>query len=278
MSSHNAEEDHFSLLCNMAVCLENELLETNTREYCSRCERPIPVCICAYLPKTNITLQKNIKIWIFQHPHEEKRTLRTTRILEKCLDVKNFQILIGKKFSPMKFPELEEVYQNINTFVLYPSPTSITLEEFRKLIEDKEKLKNASNNENQTIEDRTFHIILIDGTWDQASGIYWNNEILQELKQIKINASFTSNYIIRTQPRENFLSTLETVSIIVSTIENKPQLQEDLIKPLRALCEFQIQNGAMKHHSKEYLIVNGQYDKPISKRNVYRLTKDTKLK
>ncbi len=49
------------------------------------------------------------------------------------------------------------------------------------------------------------------------------------------------------------------------------------MRPLKALCDFQIQNGSECHQSKEYLILNGLYTKPISKRNIHRLTKNTKL-
>jgi len=84
------------------------------------------------------------------------------------------------------------VYENPNTFVLYPSKTAISLEQFRTLIEENEKSNSRNDNlitnndivTKKTTDDRTFHVILIDGTWDQASGIYWNNLILQQLKQV----------------------------------------------------------------------------------------------
>lgn len=48
-----------------------------------------------------------------------------------------------------------------------------------------------------------------------------------------------------------------------------------LLKPLQALCSFQIQHGAQIHHSKEHLIKNGQYDKilPKNKRKIRRMQK-----
>ncbi len=55
------------------------------------------------------------------------------------------------------------------------------------------------------------------------------------------------------------------------------KIHTDLLKPLKALCDFQIECGAQEHQSKEYLILKGLYTKPISKRNIYRLTKNTKL-
>ncbi len=50
-----------------------------------------------------LNLKKNVKIWCFQHPKEEKRSLRTTRILEKCLDEENFEILKSRRFNENKY-------------------------------------------------------------------------------------------------------------------------------------------------------------------------------
>lgn len=48
-----------------------------------------------------------------------------------------------------------------------------------------------------------------------------------------------------------------------------------LLKPLQALCSFQLQHGAQIHHSKEHLIKNGQYNKvmPKNKRKIRRMQK-----
>ncbi|KAG9335730.1 hypothetical protein JZ751_004266 [Albula glossodonta] len=46
-----------------------------------------------------------------------------------------------------------------------------------------------------------------------------------------------------------------------------------LLRPLRALCSFQLQHGAQVHHSKEHLLRNGIYDKPMptNKRKIKRM-------
>ena len=48
-----------------------------------------------------------------------------------------------------------------------------------------------------------------------------------------------------------------------------------LLKPLNALCSFQLQHGAQVHHSKEHLLRNGMYDKPMpkNKRKIKRMEK-----
>ncbi len=62
--------------------------------------------------------------------------------------------------------------------VLYPSETAISLHDFGQLIEANEQIKN------KTVEESTFHVIIIDGTWSQASGIYYTNLELHSLKQV----------------------------------------------------------------------------------------------
>lgn len=278
---------HFESLCSMVDQLGSDQLPVNDanylrRDYCDRCERPSQVCLCDHLPAEKINLKKLLKIWIFQHPKEEKRILRTTRILEKCLPDSNFEILKSKRFSVEKFPQLKEVYNNTDTYVLYPSDTSIDITDFRNLINDS-SIKNQQKNSNETGQpnqdiSNIFHLILIDGTWAQASGIYYTNKDLHKLKQIKIeNIDFTSAYTIRTQPRDCFLSTLETCAIIISTIEENEQLYHDLVKPLKALCKFQFEHGAVPHQSKEYLLFNGLFKKPLSKKMFNKITKNSKF-
>ncbi len=85
----------------------------------------------------------------------------------------------------LRFPELEDVYNNKNTVVLYPSETSVSLDDFSLLIDSKKKEINNDEIENlEKNNQEMFHVIVIDGTWPQASGIYFTNLELQKLKQV----------------------------------------------------------------------------------------------
>ena len=54
------------------------------------------------------------------------------------------------------------------------------------------------------------------------------------------------------------------------------KIHDDLVRPLKALCDYQLEYGAVSHQSKEHLIFNGLYKKPISKQNFNRFTKNSK--
>lgn len=59
---------------------------------------------------------------------------------------------------------------------------------------------------------------------------------------------------------------METAAEALSILENKPCWKIDLLRPLAALCEYQINHGAVIHESKELRLKNHTYPKLIGKR------------
>lgn len=77
---------------------------------------------------------------------------------------------------------------------------------------------------------------------------------------------------------EQCLSTVETAALALAHVEADPSIFETFVKPLEALCNFQLSHGAQKHASKEYLVVNGLYDKPVPKNILRKLRNKDELK
>lgn len=159
----------------------------------------------------------------------------------KCLIYK------GKKFPQPRHEALEYILNQPNTVLLYPSKIAIDIRDLE------------SNNE-------SYYLVLIDGTWPQAKAIYASSPILHKMKQVKLITSGISSYIIRTQPTEGCLSTLETAAEALSQLEKDPKYREQLVQPLHVLCQYQLDNGAVTHQSKEFLIKSKTYPKLIGKR------------
>ncbi|XP_011356569.1 DTW domain-containing protein 2 isoform X1 [Pteropus vampyrus] len=216
------------------------------RPECSRCSRPQKVCLCPFLPV--YPLHVSTHLYIIQHPAEENKVLRTVPLLTACLPQDKCKVKIGRRFSEERDPELSTVCRKSGTLILYPGDEAANLEEF--------------------ILDSPIYpstIIIIDGTWSQAKDIFYKNSLFRLPKQVQLKTSISSQYVIRTQPTNRCLSTLECAAVALSILEKNSDIQETLLRPLQALCSFQLQHGAQIRHSKEHLLKNGLYPKPMPK-------------
>ncbi|XP_078533496.1 tRNA-uridine aminocarboxypropyltransferase 2 isoform X3 [Lissotriton helveticus] len=220
-------------------------------------------------------------------PLQESRVLRTVPLLAACLPQDKCKVFIGRRFNEDRNPELAAVCRRPGTLILYPGSEADNLEEVASL-----PTPSPSS------------IIIIDGTWSQAKDIFYKNCIFRLPKQVTIadfavlsnkwitiiyasksqkqltsldlwkfsrpskvqlKTNLSSQYVIRTQPTNTCLSTLECAAVALAIMEKNEAIQETILRPLQALCSFQIQHGAQIHHSKEHLLKNGLYDKPMPK-------------
>nr|XP_004651611.1 tRNA-uridine aminocarboxypropyltransferase 2 isoform X1 [Jaculus jaculus] len=216
------------------------------RPECSRCSRPQKVCLCPFLPVHPLHI--STQLYIIQHPAEESKVLRTVPLLTACLPQDKCKVMIGRRFSEERDVELSTVCRKSGTLILYPGAEATNLEEF---ITDAPVYPST--------------IILIDGTWSQAKDIFYKNSLFRLPKQVQLKTSTSSQYVIRMQPTNRCLSTLECAAVALSILEKNHDIRETLLHPLQALCSFQLQHGAQIRLSKEYLLKNGLYPKPMPK-------------
>ncbi|XP_001378412.1 tRNA-uridine aminocarboxypropyltransferase 2 [Monodelphis domestica] len=216
------------------------------RPECNRCSRPQKVCLCPFLPAHRLNISTNL--YIIQHPAEENKVLRTVPLLAACLPQDKVKVKIGRRFNEERDPELSAICRNPSTLILYPGAEAINLEEL---------VSNSPNN--------LSTIIIIDGTWSQAKDIFYKNSLFRLPRQVQLKTSVSSQYVIRTQPTNRCLSTLECAAVALAILEKNDHIQETLLRPLQALCSFQLQHGAQIRLSKEHLLKNGLYPKPMPK-------------
>uniref|UniRef100_A0A336LL86 tRNA-uridine aminocarboxypropyltransferase n=1 Tax=Culicoides sonorensis TaxID=179676 RepID=A0A336LL86_CULSO len=232
------ESEAWSDLCGI------EPEKSKKRQLCTQCERPLNACWCSALPIEPLC-PKN-RIVLLQHPAEEKRCLRTAPMLKLGLAQGKCLIYKGKRFIKID-DELKEILESENSLLLYPSRDSMAIENIPK-------------------ENGPYNILILDGTWQQAKAIYSNNPQLHKLRPIKLIPRGNSSYIIRTQPHEKCLSTLESAIEALAILESDDSYRETLVKPLNRLCQVQLENGAVPHQSKVERIKNNEYPKAIGKK------------
>lgn len=69
-----------------------------------------------------------------------------------------------------------------------------------------------------------------------VQAIYHSSPALYFLRACKLIGVPTSEYVIRTQPTEGCLSTLETGASALSILESDPELRKKMLGPLHYLC------------------------------------------
>ena len=221
--------------------LDVDIVEPVRRVWCERCGRPERVCVCSAFPPEPFPIDTTVHI--MQHPREQDfRLLTTVPLLAECLPKDKCIIYRGKRFSPTKFPTLHDICNLEDTIVLYPSPDAVSIEDY---------LAEAPRT--------NINMVVLDGTWREAKSIYFNNKFLHKLRKVKLCGSFgKSAFVIRTQPNNNSVSTSEAVAIAVGKLEGRAEeLLEVVRKPLKLMCDIQLEHGAQVHQSKEELAAMG---------------------
>jgi DTW domain-containing protein YfiP len=103
--------------------------------------------------------------------------------------ITNARLLLGVEFEPH---QIKRAVQGANTFLLYPSPEAQNCEE--------------------ALLDSESTVIVVDGTWEEAGKILFRNPELKEFPCLTFEQPLRSNYRIRKQPRDNYLSTIESIA------------------------------------------------------------------
>ena len=222
------------------------------RQLCNSCHRPLIQCLCDHLPPTKISLDTNILV--LQHPVEFRRkTVSTTPLLKLVLE--HVQVLVGRSFDhPLEAVLQNAVREGRTPLVLFPGPNATNLED---PIAIEELLVQTTRNSNQSQENITMSkssqaetnkllLIIVDGTWTQASRMVRYSPLLLE-QCIAVQFTGTDDPSIydsiRKQPAKHCLSTLESCCRALNLLEpntNTSEATDYLLSALKALVTTQI--------------------------------------
>lgn len=191
--------------------------------YCPNCLKAMVACFCDQITQLN----NQTEIIILQHPSEVSHPLGTAQIAK--LSFKNLTILIGEDFSKNKI--LNDILSKKDCYLLFPGKKSTKVSKLNLSIE-----KSV--------------LIVLDGTWKKAKKIYYSSSNLQSLDQITLEDTITSEYILRKEPKQGYLSTLEAIVYSLEELEKKPYAKP--IEVLRSIQSFQIERMGQEKFKKFY--------------------------
>ena len=185
------------------------------RVRCLDCYRPEGHCLCS----TITSIEHKTDILILQHPRERDHPFNTARLAERSLRRAKLMVNHSKKLSadPALAGELE------GCGLLYPRPGANDLSQLPP-------------------EERTKKLVVIDGTWHHARGMYRDIPQLQDLPHYTLPAGEVSGFKIRKQPKEYCLSTLEAIHSALTCLEPETPDLDSLLRPFKAMQRIQLES------------------------------------
>ena len=170
------------------------------REMCYRCFWPKSLCWCP----TIFPIETRTKIVILMHPMEYKAEKAATgRFTHLCLSNSEIHMGIG-------FDDHKPVQALINDPYYYPM-----------LLYPGKGAKDLSKDglSGEPMGERRLLVVLLDATWRNARKMFNRSPSLQALARLMITPETKSRYIIKKQPHDWCLSTLEAAHELMKALE-----------------------------------------------------------
>ena len=204
-------------------------LDFEPRAVCPRCQRPARVCYCAHLT----SIDTKTRVVLLQHPREEDMAIGTARMASLCLP--NSELHVGVDFQTS--PALRRALSDPGrpAALLYPSDGAVDV------LTDPPR--------------GPITLVVVDGTWWQARKLVRVNPEIAKLPRYAFRAPTPSEYRIRREPDEAYVSTIEALVHVLGVLEGDPDKLRALLVPFRAMIDAQIAfattvRGARVRHNK----------------------------
>jgi DTW domain-containing protein YfiP len=171
------------------------------RETCYRCRRPKKFCLCPSKPP----MDTRTRIVLLMHPKEWRREKCATGRLA-CLNLANSEILPGLRFD--EDPRFRELVDDPLNFpvLLYPGPGAMNLSE--------------EGFPAKELGSRRLVVFLVDATWSCSRSVLRESPGLLELPRVMFVPREKSRFVIKRQPRDFCLSTIEAIHELLLALES----------------------------------------------------------
>ncbi len=190
------------------------------RPSCARCLRPERLCYCAHLP----ALATRTRVVILQHPRERRVAIGTARMASLC--IAGAELHVGARWSDDALARILGQSPE-RAALLYPGQDATDLA----------ALGDA----------RPRTLVVVDGTWSHAKNVVRASTALAALPRLTFVPHAPSEYRIRREPREDYVSTIEALAHVLGTLEDDPARFAAMLAPFRAMIDAQIEHASRLH-------------------------------
>jgi len=183
-----------------------------SRPLCRGCGRAMVTCFCDRIT----LLPTRTRILLLQHPREHRVAIGTARMAHLALP--NSRLRVGLDFA--EDPEIRAVLTPPPaTYVLFPGADAVPVEQLPR--------------------DRGLTLIVLDGTWWQARKLLKLNPAIAGLPRVAFRPHRPSAYVIRREPADFCVSTIEALAAVLTVLEPEGDRFERLLDPFYAMVARQ---------------------------------------
>jgi len=170
-------------------------------------------------------IQTDTKFVILMHPKEFKKVKNNTgHFTHQSLD--NSELFVGIDFTENN--RINEIIATHESYILFPSQHALNLTHTYPKSSEK-----------------PLALFLIDSTWACTKKIFTQSENLRRLKHMSFTTTKTSQYQIKVQPDENYLSTMESTSVVLELLQKweietiKKEALDNFLNPFFEMIAYQ---------------------------------------
>ena len=184
------------------------------------------------VPDAAAPFDTRIRVVILQHPQEHDRALGTAgltvrhfrnAILKVGLSWPSLTKILGRPVDPHRWAVL--YLGSAKAAAVAPGRQIVFLNRKGEPERDQDALL-------RDIEG----VVLLDGNWGQAKALWWRNAWMLKCRRVILGPSRPSRYgRLRREPRRDGLSTIEAAAMLVSRLENRPEIEAALMASFEKL-------------------------------------------
>ncbi len=178
------------------------------RDRCGECLKLTAACFCQCI----VPISNKKKIIILQSKDESKHILNTG-IMAK-LTFNNISLYQEEDFNISG--DLKEQIESSRACLFKPHLDAKSFE--------------SSHQDFDTF-------VFIDATWKKANRIYFENQFLHSLPKVSFTSEIKSQYFLRKEPKDNYLSTFEAALYAIEIDQN--EIYQESLNPLKFIQQYQ---------------------------------------